>query len=309
MDIKQLQYFVVSVDMGSFSSAAEILITTQPNVSKTVKSLEEELRMTLLNRDRSGVTLTKQGEIIYNYAIEVLKNVKMITDFTSESQMDKLSICSIPSNAISSILSKFYNEKSKDKEFRIDYIECKIEDMITSIHKRESELGFIYISKKNMSAFNSFINSKGIKFYEIKKLPLYLYVGRENPLYGKKYINEHDIGNTKLMQYYEDQYSLYNYLEHLKKEIFFNKGQSNICYTNSNHFLIQSLKNTKYGSISSSFIENEYIEKNISSIPILSSENSVSFGYIKRSKGKLSTIAEEFISYLKEQIRLNGYKE
>ena len=40
MDVKQLQYFVVSVDMGSFHSAAEVLITTQPNVSKIVKSLE-----------------------------------------------------------------------------------------------------------------------------------------------------------------------------------------------------------------------------------------------------------------------------
>ena len=60
MDIKQLQYFVVSVDMGSFCSAAEVLITTQPNVSKVVKSLETELNMILLNRDRSGVTLTKE---------------------------------------------------------------------------------------------------------------------------------------------------------------------------------------------------------------------------------------------------------
>ena len=48
MDIKQLQYFVVSVDMGSFCSAAEVLITTQPNVSKVVKSLETELNMILL---------------------------------------------------------------------------------------------------------------------------------------------------------------------------------------------------------------------------------------------------------------------
>ena len=47
MDVKQLQYFVVSVDMGSFHSAAEALITTQPNVSKIVKSLEDELNMTI----------------------------------------------------------------------------------------------------------------------------------------------------------------------------------------------------------------------------------------------------------------------
>ncbi len=81
MDVKQLQYFVVSVDMGSFHSAAEALITTQPNVSKIVKSLEEELNMTLLNRTRSGVTITPQGESVYMYAIEVLKNINIINEF------------------------------------------------------------------------------------------------------------------------------------------------------------------------------------------------------------------------------------
>ena len=40
------------------------------------------------------------------------------------------------------------------------------------------------------------------------------------------------------------------------------------------------------------------------SIKILSSEDSVSFGYIKRSRDNLSDIAQEFISYLKEEITL-----
>ena len=78
MHVKQLQYFVVSVDMGSFHAAAEALITTQPNVSKIVKSLEEELDMVLLNRNRNGVTITPQGESIYMYAIEVLKMLSTV---------------------------------------------------------------------------------------------------------------------------------------------------------------------------------------------------------------------------------------
>ena len=92
MDVKQLQYFVVSVDMGSFHSAAEALITTQPNVSKIVKSLEEELNMTLLNRTRSGVTITPQGESVYMYAIEVLKNINIINEFKKGQNIDVVSI-------------------------------------------------------------------------------------------------------------------------------------------------------------------------------------------------------------------------
>ena len=40
MELRELQFFVVSVDAGSLSQAAQILYTTQPHVSKTIKKLE-----------------------------------------------------------------------------------------------------------------------------------------------------------------------------------------------------------------------------------------------------------------------------
>ena len=50
MDLKQLQYFVVSVESGSFKKAAEMLYTTQPHISKSIKALELELDVQLLER-------------------------------------------------------------------------------------------------------------------------------------------------------------------------------------------------------------------------------------------------------------------
>ena len=43
MDLKQLQYFVVCAQTGSFSDAAKVLYSTQPSVSKVVKALEDAL--------------------------------------------------------------------------------------------------------------------------------------------------------------------------------------------------------------------------------------------------------------------------
>ena len=37
MDLKQLQYFVVCAQTGSFSDAAKNLYSTQPSVSKVIK--------------------------------------------------------------------------------------------------------------------------------------------------------------------------------------------------------------------------------------------------------------------------------
>ena len=53
MELRELQFFVVSVDAGSLSQAAQILYTTQPHVSKTIKKLERTLGYQLLERSKN----------------------------------------------------------------------------------------------------------------------------------------------------------------------------------------------------------------------------------------------------------------
>ena len=66
MELKQLEYFVMAADLGSLSKAAEILYTTQPNVSRVVNSLENELNIKLLDRNSKGVVISKEGgEVIW----------------------------------------------------------------------------------------------------------------------------------------------------------------------------------------------------------------------------------------------------
>ena len=43
MELKQLEYFMVACEKGSFNQAAECLYTSQPNVSKVIGMLEQEL--------------------------------------------------------------------------------------------------------------------------------------------------------------------------------------------------------------------------------------------------------------------------
>ena len=43
MELRQLEYFMITCEKGSFNQAAECLYTTQPNVSKVISSLEKEM--------------------------------------------------------------------------------------------------------------------------------------------------------------------------------------------------------------------------------------------------------------------------
>ena len=78
IDIKQTQYFIACAEYGSFSAAAESLFTTQSNVSKAIKALEEELELKLFERYPRGVSLTQEGERVYKYAVRVQNNMDEI---------------------------------------------------------------------------------------------------------------------------------------------------------------------------------------------------------------------------------------
>ncbi|HEX9778131.1 MAG TPA: LysR family transcriptional regulator, partial [Geopsychrobacteraceae bacterium] len=75
MDLRQLRVFVEIVRQGSFTRAAEKLHIAQPAVSISLRKLEEELELTLLNRQEKRVTLTAEGENLLRHAERILDNL------------------------------------------------------------------------------------------------------------------------------------------------------------------------------------------------------------------------------------------
>lgn len=70
MDLRQLSTLVAIADHGSFSAAARALYTVQSNVSGHIARLEKELGVTLVDRQRGG--LTDEGVAVVERARRVL---------------------------------------------------------------------------------------------------------------------------------------------------------------------------------------------------------------------------------------------
>jgi DNA-binding transcriptional LysR family regulator len=62
-----LDAFYACAQTGNFTQAAERLFITQSALSQRIKNLEVELEAALFIRDRAGVRLTEQGEILLKY--------------------------------------------------------------------------------------------------------------------------------------------------------------------------------------------------------------------------------------------------
>lgn len=72
LESQDLRIFKCVAEEKSLSKAAEVLGYVQPHISQRIKNLEEELGTKLLTRTNRGVTLTDEGEALFNYAQRIL---------------------------------------------------------------------------------------------------------------------------------------------------------------------------------------------------------------------------------------------
>lgn len=75
MKIIQLEYFCAVSRYHSITQAAQKLYVTQPAISNAIRELEKEFSVSLFNRTKNHMTLTREGEIFYQKANELLDQI------------------------------------------------------------------------------------------------------------------------------------------------------------------------------------------------------------------------------------------
>lgn len=75
MDIRRLKSFIVIVDSGSITRAADILHVAQPALSQQLAALEDHFGQKLLIRSQQGVTMTDAGRAVYRHAQIILRQM------------------------------------------------------------------------------------------------------------------------------------------------------------------------------------------------------------------------------------------
>lgn len=71
MEFRQIRYLLEIVRSGGFTRAAESLGIAQPSLSIAVQKLEDELGVTLLNRQERKITLTAEGRAFLERAQQI----------------------------------------------------------------------------------------------------------------------------------------------------------------------------------------------------------------------------------------------
>ncbi len=86
VSLRQLRYLESLAETRHFGHAAQACAVSQPALSMQIKELEDELSVSLVERRRSGIELTAQGEEIARRARSILAAVRDLLDYAKHQE-------------------------------------------------------------------------------------------------------------------------------------------------------------------------------------------------------------------------------
>ncbi|MGH0427813.1 LysR family transcriptional regulator [Bacillus hominis] len=145
MDFRQLYYFKEIVKQGSISKAAEVLHIAQPPLSQLLKKLETDLGTTLIHRYRQKWELTETGEILYQYATQMLMQIQDVKQQIQEIEQGiggtvSIGVSSTCSNMLIDYVSTF---RTQYPNVKINIVTGNSEELLKRLEQREIDVALL----------------------------------------------------------------------------------------------------------------------------------------------------------------------
>lgn len=209
MNIQKYIAFVKTVQLGSFTKAAQLLNYSQSGISRMIHDLEKDWGVTLLERNRAGLRLTSDGLKIFPLAEELSEKYQHLQNRLEE--LTDLQTGTIRIGTFSSVATHWlpewiadFNQKYPAIEFELllgDYQE--IEQWII-----EGRVDFGFLRLPTLPALTS-VALKTETFLAV--LP------KDHPLTLKKSISKNDLvnypfilqerkGNSDIIELFQQEY-------------------------------------------------------------------------------------------------------
>ena len=295
MDLKQLQYFVVCAQTGSFSDAAKVLYSTQPSVSKVVKALEDALGMQLFERLPRGIRLTVQGQKVYQYASRITNEISVLENMASHGMTKWIRVSLNPSSWFANQFVDFYNE-TYEKNYHFQLTTAGVRSVMDRVRDYVDDIGFVYILSQQKENFLHEISRNKLQFVPMYETDVVFYPGKETELYdsGKSKVELKDLDGVRFIQNYQDEFFD---IGSVHEESFQWKDIDISVLTNSDYIMEKMLKNSRVSNVSGSYVS-ENKTGTTPGIPLDMGDSKVLFGYIVHKGEKIDESVQELIDFL-----------
>jgi DNA-binding transcriptional LysR family regulator len=190
--LQQMEALIHLVNERSFSRAAKKMYLTQPSLTKHIKNLEESVEAEVVVRKNTGVTLTPEGKILYDYARRIFKLVDEAREKIARVREDEsgsifISASTIPSTYILPYVLHMFNAVYTD-------IHCYVQ-----MNDSEATVNMVLDDQVEIGFVGKWLSNKKLNVEPVWKDRLVLVVPNGHPWCQKKKVTIHELSRESVI--------------------------------------------------------------------------------------------------------------
>lgn len=300
MRTEQIHYLNIIQRFSSLHKASnELHISTQA-LSLSIRTLENELGFTILDRSRTGVTLTKEGQYLLEIGLQFLDQIKQIQN-NHRKKYDTILTGSLRIMATNGVIETLFppliSQLLTDyPRFRLKSIAYEFDEILNALNSGDmAELGFVYRLEINDQTVTPYDSSQFV-FTPLLSGSYYCTVPEKHPISHYKTISLNTMAKYPII--------LFTPTSSILLKLFSSIQLPEIIFADSFTIYKQLLKDGV--GLGMTFVLNEsdtpmVALPNLKFIPFKERINS-DLGFLYNKTSELSPKSSAFIEYLTEYL-------
>lgn len=194
MNLQHLKYAVTVAEFHSINKAADALYISQPNLSRAIRELEQEIGITIFKRTPQGVSLTFSGEEFLFHARAILTEVEQIQRISEGgTTIQRFSLCAPRAGYISGAFTRFLAQLDSTRRMLVDYKETNSIGVLQSVLTGGFHLGILRYQIAVEPYFQALFQEQGLLTRHVCEFVYLAAMSRDNPLAKKEELRFDDL--------------------------------------------------------------------------------------------------------------------
>ncbi len=194
MTLQQLRYAIEIANSGSMNEAAKRLFVSQPSLSNAIKELENELGITIFERNNRGISISAEGVEFLGYARQIIEQTEFMENRYTGKKRSPIYF-SVSTQHYPFVVDAFVKlmKENRVAEYNFSLRETQTYEIIEDVRTLRSDLGILYINEGNYKVMNKLFSDGNLKFTPLFNTNPHVYVRAGHILAGKELITLEDI--------------------------------------------------------------------------------------------------------------------
>lgn len=204
MNTLHFQYAVTVARTGSITQAAEELFMAQPNLSKAIRELEDNLGIEIFRRTPKGMVPTAQGEVFLRYANNVLDQLERMEDLgrTGSEAQRFCVVLPLSTYTVDSAL-RLIAEQPIAGEIRLRELEGV--SALREVQEGRADLAVVRYALPQEAYFSDLITHGGMGAECIWEYDAKLTLHKSHPLAGREKVEAGDLCAWQELLFWNDE--------------------------------------------------------------------------------------------------------